>query len=124
MPDLSDPQATTTQKAAKPRNPTPSRPLPEDIVDNGLRYPQCLRAQALTLAQVGMNSVQIGRWINVPADTIRYWIRFAKGKGWEVNTPEGDSRRILTVHVEAGRSSGRPAEVGEEVRTETAISQR
>ena len=62
-----------------------------------------------------MNSLQISRCLNIPDDTIRYWIRFAKARGWEgPDAPFGDRRRILTVFVEAGRSPGRLKEVTEE----------
>lgn len=74
-----------------------------------------MQAQAVTLYQLGFTNPQISRCLSIGDGTIRYWVRFAKKKGWEgVDAPEGDRRRILTVHVEADRSPGRPKEVTEE----------
>ena len=94
MPELLGHQVAAAREAGRPRNqraPTPPRPLPEGVVDNGRRYPQSVRVQVLTLNQIGMNSIQISRCLNIPDDTIRYWIRFAKARGWEgPDAPFGD----------------------------------
>ena len=118
MPELLGPEVAAAREVGRARthrNPTPPRPLPEGVVDNGQRYPQSVRAQALTLSQIGMNSTQISRCLNIPDDTIRYWIRFAKARGWEGSeTPFGDRRRILTIFIEAAHSPGRPKEMTQE----------
>ena len=74
------------------------------------------KAQALTPYQIGMNSMEIGKCLNIPSDSVRYWIRTAKLRGWEgTEAPVGtDRRRILIAYVEAGRATGRPKRVNSE----------
>lgn len=128
MPDLLGPEAAAAREAARLRNSRaspPIRPLPEGVHDTGRRYSIAEKAQALALYQIGMNSVQIGRTLNLDDSTIRAWIRTAKSRGWEgAEAPLGDRRRILTQFVEAGTSPGRPKEVTKEIEEKVLASVR
>jgi hypothetical protein len=113
-------RARETQRQRHKRDRYTQRPLSMGVRDNGKRYSESEKAQALTLWQLNLPQFQtataIGQYLNITPQIVRKWLRDAKEMGWEGREaqPGTDGVRILKHFVEAGKGSGRPREISYE----------
>ena len=80
------------------------RPLPEGVVDNGVRYSIAQRAQVLALVGENMPLKYVAERTKIPVRTVRNIVAKAKQLGFN---PAEDSR-VLDHYVVNQRPTGRP----------------
>jgi hypothetical protein len=71
-----------------------------------------LRVQVLTLWALKIQSPDIGRWLDLPNQTVRNIIKKGKDRGYNPN----QSPRVKLEFMDDGKRSGRPKVISEDIK--------